>query len=186
MSGLDFPEPETLIGVLSEVAWRAQTELGEREIPGDVLEQWLLAALAEDPEWTGKRRRAFFEALRATLVEVLPGVDAIDTNRDGQVWIDGPKVGKAPLAAMSDGYVTTVGWIVDLVARWAERSHRLGVELDGDFREEMTGLVLIDQIDLHLHPLWQVGIVSDLRLGRGGHEALLAAFDVVRRRAISR
>ncbi|MCP3938608.1 MAG: AAA family ATPase, partial [Actinomycetia bacterium] len=64
---------------------------------------------------------------------------------------------------MSDGYITTVGWIVDLIARWAELSHRLGVELDGDFRDQMTGLVLIDEIDLHLHPLWQTEIVSTLR-----------------------
>lgn len=111
----------------------------------------------------GGARQAFFEALRDTLVTILPGVASIDTNEDGQVWLAGPKIGKAPLAAMSDGYVTTVGWIVDLVARWAELSRLRGAELDGDFRKEMTGLVLIDEIDLHLHPLWQVEIVSTLR-----------------------
>jgi predicted ATP-binding protein involved in virulence len=64
---------------------------------------------------------------------------------------------------MSGGYVTTIGWIVDMVARWADLSHRHGVELDGDFRDKMTGLVLIDEIDLHLHPVWQTEIVSSLR-----------------------
>ncbi|MCP4658174.1 MAG: AAA family ATPase [bacterium] len=108
-------------------------------------------------------RQAFYESVCETLVAVLPGVETIELNEAGQVWLDGPKVGKAPLAAMSDGYVTTVGWIVDLVARWAERSRLLGRALDGDFRKEMTGLVLIDEIDLHLHPLWQVDIVSSLR-----------------------
>ena len=108
-------------------------------------------------------RSAFYDAICSTLKAVLPGVSHIDFDDDAQLWLDGPKIGKSPLAAMSDGYITTVGWIIDLIARWAELSHRLGVELDGDFRERMTGLVLIDEIDLHLHPLWQTEIVSELR-----------------------
>ncbi len=111
----------------------------------------------------GGREEAFFEAVRATLVETLPGVESIDTERDGMIWLKGPKVERAPLAAMSDGYITTVGWLLDLIARWAHWSRRLGIELDGDFRDRMMGLVLIDEIDLHLHPQWQVDIVSSLR-----------------------
>ena len=111
----------------------------------------------------GGAREAFYEALRATLLAVLPGVESIDFDENAQLWLDGPKIGRSPLAAMSGGYVTTIGWIVDMVARWADLSHRHGVELDGDFRDKMTGLVLIDEIDLHLHPVWQTEIVSSLR-----------------------
>ncbi len=106
---------------------------------------------------------AFYDAIRSTLIAVLPGVKSLDFDDSAQLWLDGPKIGRSPLAAMSDGYVTTVGWIVDLIARWAELGRRLGVELDGDFCDRMTGLVLIDEIDLHLHPLWQTEIVSMLR-----------------------
>jgi len=28
---------------------------------------------------------------------------------------------------------------------------------------EMQGLVLVDELDLYLHPVWQVGLVSALR-----------------------
>ena len=92
-------------------------------------------------------RAAFFDAVCATLVAVLPGVELVDTGQNGQIWLSGPKVERVPLAAMSDGYVTTAGWVIDLIARWAEWSRRHGIELDGDFREKMTGIVLIDEID---------------------------------------
>ena len=52
---------------------------------------------------------------------------------------------------MSDGYLTTAGWFIDLIARWIELAARHGVAIDGDFMKRMTGLVLLDEIDLHLH-----------------------------------
>ncbi len=125
-------------------------------------ETWLQEASLAAAKGRGSRA-AFYDAIRSTLIAVLPGVESLDFDDSAQLWLDGPKIGRSPLAAMSDGYITTVGWIVDLIARWAELRHRLGVELDGDFRGRMTGLVLIDEIDLHLHPLWQTEIVSTLR-----------------------
>ncbi len=61
---LDFPEPELMVGVLAEVAWRAQTELESREIPAEVLEAWIEGALADDPEWSGKRKSAARDLLQ--------------------------------------------------------------------------------------------------------------------------
>ncbi len=55
--GYDFPVPQVMIHVLAEVAWRSFHELGEREIPGDKLRQWLGESLSALPEWTGKRGR---------------------------------------------------------------------------------------------------------------------------------
>lgn len=104
----------------------------------------------------------FFDAVRQTLVDTLHGVEEIDVDENGAVFF-GPKIGRISLAAMSDSYITTVGWLVDLIARWSERCRLAGVELSGDFRKQMTGLVLIDEIDLHLHPQWQTEIVSTLR-----------------------
>jgi predicted ATPase len=69
---LTFPEPKLLTGVLSEVAWRAQTELGGREIPADVLREWMLAILADEPDWSQQRERAVDNFL--TLVEGRTGL----------------------------------------------------------------------------------------------------------------
>ena len=105
---------------------------------------------------------SFYDAVIATLCELLPGVESIDVRAE-DVWIKGPTIGRIPLSALSDGYLTTMGWIVDMIARWSHKANAWGIELDGAFNTQMTGLVLIDEIDLHLHPRWQVHIVSSLR-----------------------
>ncbi len=111
---------------------------------------------------SGGPAETFFDAVGKTLVAVLNGVESLEVRSD-QIWLQGPNVGEVPLAAMSDGYVTTAGWVIDLIARWADRYTRAGGKLDDDFSKQMTGLVLVDEIDLHLHPLWQLEIVSSLR-----------------------
>jgi energy-coupling factor transporter ATP-binding protein EcfA2 len=124
------------------------------------LKQIRLAAL----ESRGGAGEAFYEAIQRTLIDLLPGVRAIECDADG-VWVSGNQIGRhVPLAAMSDGYLTTTGWILDLIARWANRVEQLeGRKPDGTIAREIDGLVLIDEIDLHLHPLWQMDVVSCLR-----------------------
>ena len=53
--------------------------------------------------------------------------------------------------------------MIDLVARWLDWSERLGLPRGDDFFKEMTGVVLVDEIDLHLHPRWQLRVLSDVR-----------------------
>ena len=64
--------------------------------------------------------------------------------------------GLVPLPALSLGYQTTLTWIVDLVLRLYERYP----ESQNPLSE--PGIVLIDNIDLHLHPRWQRQIMEDL------------------------
>jgi hypothetical protein len=111
---------------------------------------------------SGGADETFFEAVCATLKALLPGVETIEVEID-QVWLEGPSFERAPLAGLSDGYLTTTGWVLDMIARWSERVRKNGGALDGDFRAGMTGLVLLDEIDLHLHPYWQRRVIQDLR-----------------------
>ncbi len=64
-----------------------------------------------------------------------------------------------PTEALSDGYKNTLSMIADIASRMAV----LNPFLLGDVLHETPGLVLIDEIDLHLHPLWQQRILNDLR-----------------------
>lgn len=105
---------------------------------------------------------AFLNAVQNTLIDLLPGVREILVN-DRAVEIAGPELGKIPLGAMSDGYLTTAGWVLDLIARWSADARRRGIVLDASFREKMTGIAIVDEIDLHLHPRWQRDIVADIR-----------------------
>ena len=61
-----------------------------------------------------------------------------------------------PLPALSLGYQTTLTWIVDLALRLFE--HYPG---SPDPLSE-PGIVLIDNIDLHLHPRWQRRVMENL------------------------
>jgi hypothetical protein len=64
---------------------------------------------------------------------------------------------KIPAIALAHGYQSTIAWIADLVG------HIL-LEADGQVKpEEFEGLVLIDEIDLYLHPRWQAALIPALR-----------------------
>lgn len=63
-----------------------------------------------------------------------------------------------PLHLMSDGIRT----ILNLVADIAYRMAVLNPHLLNNILMETTGIVLIDEIDMHLHPAWQKRIIRDL------------------------
>ncbi len=59
--------------------------------------------------------------------------------------------------ALSHGYQSTLAWIADLIG------HVL-LEAENDISTtEMEGLVLVDEIDLYLHPAWQATFITALR-----------------------
>ncbi len=63
-----------------------------------------------------------------------------------------------PLTALSDGYQTVVGLVLDLVRHLHRSFNGLKLELDPETgRPEVLneGVVLIDEIESHLHPSWQ-------------------------------
>lgn len=67
--------------------------------------------------------------------------------------------GLMPFDDLSDGYRNMVGIIADI----AHRASRLNPHLGIDAAIKTKGIVLIDEIDLHLHPKWQRRVVSDLK-----------------------
>ena len=65
---------------------------------------------------------------------------------------------KFAMDEMSDGYKNTLSMIGDIAYRMAVLNPMFGDKV----LEETTGVVVIDEIDLHLHPQWQQTIISDL------------------------
>ena len=65
---------------------------------------------------------------------------------------------KFAMDEMSDGYKNTLSMIGDIAYRMAVLNPMLGDQV----LEKTPGVVLIDEIDLHLHPQWQQTILSDL------------------------
>ena len=64
-----------------------------------------------------------------------------------------------PFWQLSDGQRTLLAMISDIVRRAVILNPQLGEKI----LEETTGIVLIDELDLHLHPKWQRRIIEDLR-----------------------
>ena len=65
---------------------------------------------------------------------------------------------KFAMDEMSDGYKNTLSMIGDIAYRMAVLNPMLGDKV----LEDTSGVVVIDEIDLHLHPQWQQTIISDL------------------------
>lgn len=82
-------------------------------------------------------------------------VDLVETDRFDQRI--GSSVLKIASIAMSHGYQSTFAWIADLIGHiLLESKTKLRTT-------DMQGLVLLDEIDLYLHPAWQATFVSALR-----------------------
>ena len=81
-----------------------------------------------------------------------------DTDAD-QIMIKLDKEGLVPFNYLSDGYRNMVAMVADI----AHRASRLNPHFDSDSAKKTQGIVLIDEIDLHLHPKWQRRVVDDLQ-----------------------
>lgn len=63
-----------------------------------------------------------------------------------------------PTTWLSQGYQAMMAWVADLVGQIWWEAEKQEVSL-----AEMEGICLVDEIDLHLHPRWQAGVVRALR-----------------------
>lgn len=100
--------------------------------------------------------QCFTRITKRERVEVSYNFDTDDievTHLDGE-----GNVRRMPMSLLSDGYKTTLSMIADIAYRMALLNPMLG-----DRVLESPGVVLIDEVDLHLHPLWQAQILGDLR-----------------------
>lgn len=99
-----------------------------------------------------------FKSVIELLNRVLPGNIRLTGERDDEdeqylFLFDGTPT---PFTALSDGYKAFIGWVSDLL------SHLCDVTPENRRIDEVPGMVLVDEIDLHLHPEWQRSVVPTL------------------------
>ncbi len=58
-------------------------------------------------------------------------------------------------SALSDGYRTYIGWIIDLIYHMVNVTKGLNIK-------SLKGVVMVDEIDLHVHPSWQKTIIEQV------------------------
>lgn len=77
----------------------------------------------------------------------------------GEVIVVMGDLGAQPFFNLSDGQRCMVAMVGDI----AQKAAQLNPHLGSDVLKKTPGLVLIDELDLHLHPRWQRRLVEDLR-----------------------
>lgn len=109
-----------------------------------------------------------FTAVRMALEQVFASITGcsdvkvqfnLDMNEIEVLYFDTNNVHvRIPISQLSDGYKCTISLIADIAYRMAI----LNPQLLDKVLLETEGIVLIDEIDLHLHPVWQKRILKDL------------------------
>ena len=124
----------------------------------DAVQSLFTSQVFQDPEIVLRRRS---DEVRKQIEQQLLKVLMLDDHPEYQfhysdrgIEVDGPW-GRQPLAALSDGYRSTSQWLLDFIG-WAVHANRLTEN------GNIGGILLIDEIEQHLHPLWQRYFVQRL------------------------
>ena len=135
MGYLDCLKPASDVKRLLE--WFKTQEISaiQAGIPNNTLEACRRAILSCVPDAT----KVFFDIKRDQLTIELPGRSL-------------------PFSYLSDGFRSMLAMVADIAVRCAT----LNPHLQDKAAEETTGVVLIDELDLHLHPKWQRRVIGDL------------------------
>ena len=74
------------------------------------------------------------------------------------VVLEHPEEGVLELGQLSDGVRNMIALVADIAYRMA----RLNADLGREAAKQTPGLVLIDEVDMHLHPEWQQNVLQHL------------------------
>ncbi len=126
--------------------------------------EWLLQAIFASQNSEGESKSYFenrYEKVKKLLIDLLPDVVNIRTKSITKAQSK-PAIefetfyGWVSLRDLSLGYQTLIAWMVDLAHRLFEHYP------DSDNPLEQPAIVLVDEIDLHLHPKWQRTVINHL------------------------
>lgn len=151
-------------GALTSTSGERNESLFREDIPLRNAEEWLLQAdyaASKKSSATGQaqsRRDRIVQVLR----DLLPDIEEIRFVTPGAMSPAARVEFKTPygfvgMRDLSLGYRTLIAWMVDLASRLFERYPGSANPL------AEPAVVLVDEIDLHLHPAWQRRLMSYLR-----------------------
>jgi hypothetical protein len=126
-------------------------------------EEWLLQLdySASKPSKVREEQTRRLKLVKGMLVELLPDVDDIrfseptPERRTPRAEFR-TRYGWVGLRGLGHGYRTLIAWVVDLASRLFDRDPESPNPL------AQPGVVLVDEIDLHMHPVWQRKVMSYL------------------------
>jgi hypothetical protein len=118
----------------------------------------------DDPELTFRRLQDYVDSSRFQLLMAsfrrlleLGEDDEIRVAHGGGIVLSGPSIGaEIPLAGWADGHRLTFTWLLDLFGKALQVG---ALDSNGD----INGILLVDELDQHLHPALQAGVFDHLR-----------------------
>lgn len=135
------------------------SSLFDEDKPLAAFEHWMVYLefqIAKNPNNTAAQKQKAI-AIKAINDLLLPtNSKLIEVDAEGRVWFETPE-GKQPTIALSDGYRSILALSGDLIWRL------INAFPDSDNPLEEEGVVLIDELDIHLHPTWQRQIAFSLQ-----------------------
>lgn len=114
-------------------------------------------------EWISFQEKEETEVLKIVRKAVISSLDGakgllFDAKR-GELLVDFQKNGMLPFANLSDGQRSMLAMVADI----AQKAVTLNPHLGSSVLQKTPGVVLIDELDLHLHPKWQLSLIESLR-----------------------
>ena len=160
------PQRRLATGALSAEVSDPLAPLFNTEVPLINAEEWYLQRdyasanprnSPHDRERAGRAR----DRVTALLKRVLPDVAnlepvTLDPVRGLTRLIAHTPYGHVPVSELGFGYQTTLAWVVDLAVRM------MAAYPESEDPLAEPAVVLIDEIDLHLHPKWQRTLLAEL------------------------
>lgn len=135
-----------------------QTQFDEDE-PVSSFEQWMVILdyqIAKKGD-SGERAQRQRDIVIAAINQLLPEDACFDqVDETGSLWFN-VAGNRVPMQNLSDGFRSVLALSGDLMWRLLEAFPNSGMPL------EEPGVVLIDELDIHLHPIWQREIPSILQ-----------------------
>lgn len=107
-----------------------------------------------------KAERQVFRVVKEAMRSCLDGCDSLDYEVAEKTVIVTMRRGeRLPYLLLSDGQRAMLALVADIAIKAA----LLNPHLENQVLDETRGVVLIDELDLHLHPRWQRRVVADLK-----------------------
>lgn len=96
-------------------------------------------------------------AVRSAIKNLLPGYEKFRVKRNPLSFVLEKKGEVFNFGQLSDGEKSYIALVCDIARKMAMANP------ESDRPLEMSAIVMIDEIELHLHPEWQMGVVDHLR-----------------------